>query len=108
MQEKKARLTGELKALIQELRQKYPLYAALHYPEPLPARDLPLQDNEVLLEYALGDKASYVFVVRKGGVTKLVKIPLGREGLETKVKAFMAPFLNAEPAGFPAAGSRTL
>jgi CHAT domain-containing protein/Tfp pilus assembly protein PilF len=100
VQEKKARLTGELKALIQELRQKYPLYAALHYPEPLPARDLPLQENEVLLEYALGDKVSTIFVVRKGGVAKLLKIPLGREGLETKVKAFMAPFLNADPEGF--------
>ena len=43
VQEKKACLTGELKALIQELRQKYPLYARVHYPEPLPARDLPLQ-----------------------------------------------------------------
>lgn len=108
VQEKKARLTGELKALIQELRQKYPLYAALHYPEPLPARDLPLEDNEVLLEYALGDKASTIFVVRKGGVAKLLKIPLGQEGLETKVKAFMAPFLNADPAGFSSTRAQEL
>ena len=82
VQEKKARLTGELQALIQELRQNYPLYAALHYPQPVPAADLPLKENEVLLEYALGEKASYVMVVRKGGVSKVVKIPLGREELE--------------------------
>ena len=100
VQEKKARLTGELKTLIQELRQHYPLYAALHYPQPLPAADLPLKENEVLLEYALGEAESYVLVVRKGGVKHLVKIPLGREELEAKVKAFMEPFINREPDRF--------
>jgi tetratricopeptide (TPR) repeat protein len=100
VQEKKARLGNELQALIKELRQKYPLYAALHYPEPVPAADLPLQEHEVLLEYALGEAAGYVMVVRKGGVTKVVKIPLGREALEGKVKAFMAPFINRQTDRF--------
>lgn len=76
------------------MRQNYPLYAALHYPEPVPAADLPLKENEVLLEYALGETACYVMVVRRGGVQKVVRIPLGREELEAKVKAFMEPFIN--------------
>ena len=108
VQEKKARLTGELKALMQELRQNYPLYAALHYPQPLPAADLPLKENEVLLEYALGETASYVMVVRRGGVKKVVKIPLGREELEGKVKAFMEPFINPELTAFPCPRPRAL
>jgi len=100
VQDKKALLTAELKTLVLELRQRYPVYAALHYPHPLPAADLPLKDNEVLLEFALGDAESFVFVVRKGGVKRLVKIPHGREALETKVKAFMEPLVNQEPDRF--------
>jgi CHAT domain-containing protein/tetratricopeptide (TPR) repeat protein len=100
VQEQKARLTGELHALIKKLRQNYPLYAALHYPEPVPAKDLPLKENEVLLEYALGETASYVMVVRRGGVKKVVRIPLGREELEGKIKDFMEPFINLQPEGF--------
>ncbi|MHB9072084.1 MAG: CHAT domain-containing protein [Desulfobaccales bacterium] len=99
-QEQKARLTGGLQALIKKLRQNYPLYAALHYPEPVPAADLPLKENEVLLEYALGETASYVILVRRGGVKKVVRIPLGREELEGKVKDFMEPFINLQPEGF--------
>jgi tetratricopeptide (TPR) repeat protein len=100
VEDKKARLTAELKTLVLELRQRYPVYAALHYPRPLPAADLPLKDNEVLLEFALGDTESFVFVVRQGGVKHLVKIPQGRKELETKVKAFMEPLVNQEPDRF--------
>ena len=100
VQDKRARLTGELKTLVQKLRQDYPVYAALHYPQPLPASDLPLKENEVLLEFALGEAESFVFVVRKGGVKGLVKISLGREALAAKVKAFMEPFMNLDPDRF--------
>ena len=100
VEEKKARLTTALKTLVLELRQHYPVYAALHYPQPLPAADLPLKDNEVLLEFALGEAESFVFVVRKGGVKHLVRIPQGRKELEAKVKAFMEPLVNQEPDRF--------
>jgi CHAT domain-containing protein len=106
--DKREKLNAELLALIQELRKTYPLYVALHYPQPLPARDLPLQENEVLLEYALGEKASYVFVVRKGGVQGLHSIPLGKEALEGKVKDFMVPFLNPGQADFSDKRAREL
>ena len=63
----------------------------------------------MLLEFALGEAETFVFVVRKGGVKDLVKIPQGREELGAKVKAFMAPLINREPDRlFPGAGSRTL
>ena len=71
-------------------------------PNPSLPKRLPLKENEVLLAYALSDDAGYVFVVRKGGVRKLHKIPLGREALEGKVKAFMAPLVNRQTgATFP-------
>jgi tetratricopeptide (TPR) repeat protein len=108
VQDQKALLTGELKTLVQKLRQRYPVYAALHYPQPLPAADLPLKTNEVLLEFALGDTESFVFVVRKGGVKSLVKIPAGREALAAKVRAFMEPFINREPDRFSLAQAQEL
>jgi tetratricopeptide (TPR) repeat protein len=108
VQGQKARLTGEFKTLVQNLRQHYPVYAALHYPQPLPAAGLPLKENEVLLEFALGDTESFVFVVRKGGVKGLTKIPVGREELAAKVKAFMEPFMNREPDRFSLAQAQEL
>ena len=112
--EARKKLDVELDNLIQELRQSQPLYAALHYPQPLPAVNLPLKENEVLLEYALGEEASYVFEVRKGGVKALYPIiskkplplgresllPLGREALKEKVREFMYPLLNPEEDSF--------
>jgi CHAT domain-containing protein/Tfp pilus assembly protein PilF len=91
LKERKDGLNTELNNLITELRQKYPRYAALNYPKPIPPEELPLKEDEVLLEYALGDDAGYVFVVRKGGVKKLIKIPFSKEALEAKVKAFIEP-----------------
>ncbi|MBU1627581.1 CHAT domain-containing protein, partial [bacterium] len=77
--------------LIKEIRGKYPIYASLHYPKPVLAENLPLKEKEVLLEYALADDASYLFLVRKGGVQKLIKIPYGIEALEARVKRFIKP-----------------
>lgn len=88
---RKEELKKELDSFIALLRKEYPLYASLNYPRPAPAEDLPLKDNEVLIEYAIGDDACYVFVVRKGGVKNLLKIPISREVLEEKVKALMEP-----------------
>ncbi|MDX2447892.1 MAG: tetratricopeptide repeat protein, partial [Desulfobacterales bacterium] len=88
---RKKTLTDELDNLIKELRQKYPGYAALHYPKPVPPEDLPLKEDEILLEYAIGKDAAYLFVVRKGGVKRLFKIPVTKAGLEEKIKAFIEP-----------------
>ena len=82
------------------LRQRIPRYAALYYPQPFKAAELPLKENEVLLEYALGDTSGYIFVVKKGGVAKVLMIPLGREKLEGMVKDFMEPFINLRPKDF--------
>ena len=76
LEERKRSYTSKLNDLVKELREKYPRYALLYYPKPLPPESLPLRDDELLLEYSLGDEASYLFVVRKGGVKKIVKIPI--------------------------------
>jgi CHAT domain-containing protein len=100
LDDRRMEVTTELEELIKTLRKAYPLYAALYYPQPLMARELSLQENEVLLEYALGDKACYVFVVRKGEVPVLHHIPLGQEALESKINNFMKPLLHEGVGGF--------
>ncbi len=97
---RKEELKKELDSFIALLRKEYPLYASLNYPRPVSAEDLPLKDNEVLIEYAIGDDACYVFVVRKGGVKNLIKIPIGREALEEKIKTLVEPFNTGSPSEF--------
>ena len=66
-------LQKELDSLISVFRKEYPMYAALNYPKPIFAEQLPLKDEEVLLEYAITDDATYLFRVKKGGVEKVIK-----------------------------------
>ena len=105
---KKDNLNGKLDILIGDFRKNYPAYAALHYPRPVPAKELPLTTQEILLEYALGEKTSAIFLVRKGGVEKVISIPMGKVALEEKVKAFMDPFLNRQGAGFSTTAAKEL
>jgi len=93
-------LGRQLDELVAQLRREYPLYAALRYPQPIQPADVPLLDGEVLLEYALADEASYLFVVRRGGVSRVVKIPIGKQALEAKLQSFMQPLINSQGQGF--------
>lgn len=108
VREERSRLLTELKALVRELRRRHPAYAALHYPQPLPPAELPLRKNEALLEYALGETASFVFLVRKGQPVKVVKIPHPRQELEAQIQAFMEPLINRDPQRFSLARSHAL
>ena len=88
--------------LVQELRQTQPLYAALYYPQPAPIKDLPLMENEVIIEYALGEDAGAIFVVRRDGVHYLYSLPLGRKALEARVREFLEPLIKGKAGEFSA------
>lgn len=100
IQQRREGLKKQLDELIEVLRKNYPRYAALHYPLPVKAEDLPLRQGEVLFEYAVTDDATYVFVLKKGGVKRLIKIPLTRESLEESVKSFIEPMNIKKPEKF--------
>jgi CHAT domain-containing protein len=91
-QQKEAALQRELDGLVTELRRRVPRYAALAYPQPYKAQELPLKPGEVLLEYALGEKESYIFRVEPGGKTQVFRLALGQEALEKRLGAMLAPF----------------
>lgn len=100
--ERKQRLTQDLHALIARLRQDHPRYAALHYPQPIAPEALPLKDHEVLLEYAMGEEATYLFRIKKGGVDKVWRIPVGKAELERQVRTFLLPLQQAGGSGMTA------
>ena len=79
---------------LEELRRRTPRYAALYYPKPYTARELPLQSGEILLEYVLGDQESYLFRVEPGGRTQIFRLAVTRQGLEKRLGALLAPFRN--------------
>jgi CHAT domain-containing protein/Tfp pilus assembly protein PilF len=87
-----AALLKEQHQLVEEMRRRNPRYAALRYPQPYKAKELPLKPGEVLLEYALGDKGSYLFRVAPGGKTQVFRLALGQEAMEKRLSALLAPF----------------
>lgn len=105
---RKEGLDKELNSLISEIRTKYPRYAAFKYPKPIPAEELSLKENEVLIEFALTGDEGYVFVIRKGGVNRIHRINIHREALEEKVKSFMEPLNAGRPSEFSIKASKEL
>jgi len=85
-------LQREMDGFVTELRRREPRYAAMAYPQPYKAQELPLKPGEVLLEYVLGEKESYLFRVDPGGKTQVFRLPLSQESLEKRLSAMLAPF----------------
>ena len=84
-----AKALRELDALESELRQTDPAYADLQYPEPLTVEAVQtevLDGNTTLLQYSLGDKHSYLWVVTGESITSYT-LP-GREEIETAARQF--------------------
>jgi CHAT domain-containing protein/tetratricopeptide (TPR) repeat protein len=71
-------LTAQLAQLDARIRRESPRYAALTRPEPLTVRAIQrdvLDEGTLLLEYALGDRASYLWVVSAATVRSYVLAP---------------------------------
>jgi len=85
-------LQEKQEALIKELRQRYPRYAALYYPRPYKTGELPLKSGEILLEYSLGEKESCLFRVEAGGRTHIYRLPLGQRQVSQRLEPLVAPF----------------
>lgn len=101
-------LRQELDVLVASIRQDDPLYAAIHYPRPIPAEELPLRDDEVLIAFGVSSKAVTVFIVRKGGVKRIENIHISGSELAGKVKKFMEPFSSGQHTSFSTAGAAEL
>ena len=96
-EKKIATLTAELKQaesererLEMEIRVKIPQYAEIFYPEPLRSEAIQalLDDQTSLLEYALGDDESFLFVVSRDGA-RVYRLPRAAE-IERQVEKLRA------------------
>lgn len=85
-------LEAELEQFIYDLRKDYPEYAALKYPQPLRLQDVPLSPGEVILEYHVSEKATYLFVV---GQNKRGSPQTPLEGTNHKTESNSATFNDA-------------
>ncbi|WNZ23145.1 DUF2225 domain-containing protein [Leptolyngbya sp. NK1-12] len=92
-QQEYIQLEAELKDNVEpQIKQKDPAYAAIRYPEPLTLdqiqRDV-LDDETVLLQYAIGEQQSYLWVVPHEGEITTYTLP-GRKVIEQAAKQFLS------------------
>ena len=106
--QKEEELLKKQDSLILDIRKNYPLYAALNYPRPIPVEDLPLKDNEALIEFGISNNAVFVFDVRNGGGIKIHKLNLSGEELSEKVGKFIEPLNSGRFSEFSARSSGAL
>ena len=90
-QQEYQRLDAELKDNVEpQIKQKDPRYAAIRYPTPLTLDQVQqnmLDNNTVLLQYAIGDDRSHLFAVTKADMTSHV-LP-NRAEIETAAGKFL-------------------
>ncbi len=69
-------LTGQLQQIEARIRAASPRYAALVQPQPLSALEVQqlLDENTILLEFALGEKQSWLWAVTRGSISSY-KLP---------------------------------
>jgi len=97
---RKEELRRELDTVVSTLRKKYPAYAAVNYPKPMPAEELPMKDNEVLIEFGINHDEAIAFVSRKGGVTGIHRINISGDALSEKVRDIVDPLTSGRHSGF--------
>jgi len=92
-------------ALAEEIRRASPRLAALQYPKPLnyqAMRDT-LEPGTVLVAYAVGEKESYLFTLRrlppgaKSPELQAVRLEAGRKELENRVMAYRSMMDQPDP-----------
>jgi CHAT domain-containing protein/tetratricopeptide (TPR) repeat protein len=84
-------LVAQLQDLTTRLRATNPAYANLKYPQPLTTTQIQQQvvdKDTILLQYALGEKQSYLWAVTSNGI-KSYTLP-GRTAIETVAKPFQS------------------
>jgi CHAT domain-containing protein/Tfp pilus assembly protein PilF len=93
-----SQLTAQYDQLEVQIRLKSPRYAALVQPRPLTLREVQqkvLDDNSLLLEYALGDEQSYLWAVTRTEVFGY-ELP-GRAEIENKARSLYSLLTASQP-----------
>ena len=82
----------KLARFVKSLREDYPLYAAIHYPEPIPVAELDLKPQESLVVYEVTEQETFAWLIRQGKIIKDFTIPVVRKNLTEQVKRYRGFF----------------
>nr|MDJ0577773.1 CHAT domain-containing protein [Xenococcaceae cyanobacterium MO_234.B1] len=94
-------LLEQYQKLQTEIRRKSPKYADLKYPQPLTLEQVQqqiLDEDTVLLQYSLGEKQSYLWVVTKEGMNSY-QLPSQKE-IEKRAKNLLKFTTQSNPKAF--------
>lgn len=78
-------------AHIKMLREKYPLFGATKYPEPMDLHKTALKDDEWVLAYHVTDSGIIVYLTKGRQMVRALFKPIARDDLEALVLAFRKP-----------------
>lgn len=76
----------QLRALVGELRQTHPRYAALQYPVPVIPSEIPLRPGETLLAYAVLDTGAVAWLVQPGRQVHVYRSSVSTDRLMAAVR----------------------
>jgi tetratricopeptide (TPR) repeat protein len=85
------KFSAERKRHVDELRQKFPLYAATKYPQPTPLNRAALKESELVLEYDVTDSGVLIFLTRGNHLTKAIFKPVPGFQVDELVRRFREP-----------------
>jgi tetratricopeptide (TPR) repeat protein len=88
---KLTRLQRCLKAYIRTLHEKYPLIAAIKYPQPMDLDQTALKEDERVLAYDVTDSGVLIYLTKGKKILKAVFKPVPRKKLDELVNNFMGP-----------------
>ncbi len=84
-------LEGKLQSHIKMLRDKYPLFAATKYPEPMGINQSALKENEWTLAYHVTDPGIIIYLTKGKNIVKVLFKPVPRYELNSLVLEFRKP-----------------
>jgi len=84
-------LEGNLQTHIKMLREKYPLFAATKYPQPMDLAETALTNNEWVLAYHVTDPGIIIYLTRGKEIKKALLKPIPRDELGDLVLKFRKP-----------------
>ena len=105
-----AALTSDLRRIETEIRKQSPRYAALTQPQPLTADEIQarvLDDDTVLLNYALGERRSFLWIVSKTSLKTVVLPPRAEiESTARKVYSLLSESGGVDSADWDGASTK--
>lgn len=81
----------QLRAHKKMLREKYPVYAASKYPEPMDLSQTALKNDEWVLSYDVGDPGLIVYLTKGKELKKALFKAIPRKDLDALVRKFRVP-----------------